>query len=138
MELARKIEPTNGVRGGHGGTSERSGAQGRWRQPRAQPTRAPHGEVLWWERPAPESSEPALWDEVQRLHLRRQQLGMSVSELARRMSALGHPLRRETLSRILNGKQPTTWDTAERLGDILGVTPGERPGRPGRPPRDDG
>ena len=135
--MARKIEPTNGARGDHGGTSERRGAQGRWRQPRAQPTRAPHGEVLWWERPAPESSEPALWDEIQRLHLRRQQLGMSVSELARRMSAQGHPLRRETLSRILNGKQPTTWDTAERLADVLGVIPGHRvPRTPPPPPQD--
>jgi plasmid maintenance system antidote protein VapI len=59
---------------------------------------------------------------------------MSVTELARRLSAHGHPLRRETLSRILNGKQPTTWDTAERIADILGVAVAERPAPDGRRP----
>lgn len=125
--LARKIEPGGGGRGDHGGPSGPSADRGRWRQPQAQPTRAPHGEVLWWHRPAPESSDPALWAAVQRIHVRRQQLGMSVSDLARRLSASGRPMRRETLSRILNGKQPTTWDTAERLADLLGVPLYETP-----------
>ena len=78
--------------------------------------------MLWWERPAPEESDPALWRAVQRLHVRRQQLRMSVTELARRLTARGYPMRRETLSRVLNGKQPTTWETAERLADILGIS----------------
>lgn len=47
---------------------------------------------------------------------------MSVTDLARRLTALGTPIRRETLSRVLNGKQPTTWSTAERMADILGIT----------------
>ena len=119
--MARKIEPGGGGRGDHGGTHDRTADRGRWRRPEARPTRAPYGEVLWWHRPAPEESDPALWVAVQRLHVRRQQLGMSVTALARRVSAAGHPLRRETLSRILNGKQPTTWDTAERLADVLDI-----------------
>ena len=85
------------------------------------PTRAPHGEVRWWERPAPEESDPALWDAVRRIQARRQQLRMSVTELARRIASHGQAIRRETLSRVLNGKQPTTWATAERLAMILGM-----------------
>jgi plasmid maintenance system antidote protein VapI len=46
---------------------------------------------------------------------------MSVTELARRLEQSGPPIRRETLSRVLNGKQPTTWATAERMADILGI-----------------
>lgn len=59
---------------------------------------------------------------MQRLHARRQQLRITVSELARRVSAGGYPIRRETLSRVLNGKQPTTWETAARIADILGIS----------------
>jgi len=46
---------------------------------------------------------------------------MSVAELAHRLSGTGQSIRRETLSRVLNGKQPTTWDTAERLAHIMGL-----------------
>lgn len=81
--------------------------------------------MLWWERAAPEASDPGLWEAVQRIHVRRQQLGMSVTELARRLAGHGRPIRRETLSRILNGKQPTTWDTAERIAQILGLGLGD-------------
>ena len=77
--------------------------------------------MRWWERDAPEESDPELWAAVQRIQVRRQQLRMSVTELARRLSGRGHPIRRETLSRVLNGKQPTTWATAERMADILGI-----------------
>jgi transcriptional regulator with XRE-family HTH domain len=77
--------------------------------------------VRWWEREAPEESDPALWAAVQRVQARRQQLRMSVTELARRLEQSGPPIRRETLSRVLNGKQPTTWATAERMADILGI-----------------
>jgi transcriptional regulator with XRE-family HTH domain len=77
--------------------------------------------VRWWERPAPEESDPALWEAVQRIQVRRQQLGMTVTELARRLSGQGFDIRRETLSRVLNGKQPTTWATAERMALILGM-----------------
>ena len=90
--------------------------------------------MLWWERPAPEDSDPGLWEAVQRIHVRRQQLGMSVTELARRLSGAGRSIRRETLSRILNGKQPTTWDTAERLAHILGLELGDLGGDAGPPP----
>lgn len=119
--LARKIEPGGGGRGDHGGTHERGGRHGQWRQPQPRPTRAPHGEVLWWERDAPESSDPQLWQAVQRIQSRRQQLRMTVSDLARRLAGRGRPIRRETLSRVLNGKQPTTWETAEHMADILGI-----------------
>ena len=78
--------------------------------------------MLWWERPPPEASDAALWRAVQRIHARRQQLDMSVTELARRLAAGGTPIRRETVSRVLNGKQPTTWETAERMADILGIS----------------
>ena len=90
--------------------------------------------MLWWERPAPEDSDPGLWEAVQGIHVRRQQLGMSVTELARRLSGAGRPIRRETLSRILNGKQPTTWDTAERLAHILGIELSELGGDAGPSP----
>lgn len=71
---------------------------------------------------------------MQQIQARRQQLGMSVTELSRRLSGQGYAIRRETLSRVLNGKQPTTWETAERLALILGMgleTPadGESPRR---------
>ena len=78
--------------------------------------------MRWWERPPPDASDAALWRAVRRIHARRQQLGMSVSELARRLSSSGTPIRRETVSRVLNGKQPTTWETAERMADILGIS----------------
>ena len=81
--------------------------------------------MLWWERPPPDASDAGLWRAVQRIHARRQQLGMSVSDLARRLAATGTPIRRETVSRVLNGKQPTTWETAERMADILGITLGD-------------
>ena len=121
--MARKIGPDSGGRGDIGGRHERHHTdEGQWRKPApGRPTRAPTGEVRWWERPAPEESDPALWDAVQRIQIRRQQLGMSVTELARRLSGQGHDIRRETLSRVLNGKQPTTWATAERLALILGM-----------------
>lgn len=120
--MAEKIAPGDGAdRGELGGAHDRRQHQGRWREPLRRPTRAPHGEVLWWERPAPEDSDPGLWEAVQRIHVRRQQLGMSVTELARRLAGAGRPIRRETLSRILNGKQPTTWDTAERIAHILNI-----------------
>ena len=119
--LARKIQPSGGGRGDHGGTHERSNQHGQWRQPQPRPTRAPHGEVRWWERDAPESSDPQLWVAVQRIQGRRQQLRMTVTELARRLAGRGRPIRRETLSRVLNGKQPTTWETAEHMADILGI-----------------
>lgn len=132
--MAEKIPPAGGGRGDHGGTRDhRRSYPGRWRAPEARPTRAPHGEVLWWERPAPEESDPRLWRAVQRIHVRRQQLGMSMTELARRLTALGFPMRRETLSRVLNGKQPTTWETAERLADILGISLSDDPDADAQP-----
>lgn len=119
--MARKITPEGG-RGDGGGTHDRHrGQHGRWREPQVRPTRAPDGEVRWWERPPPEDSDPRLWEAVQRIQARRQQLGMSVTELARRASRGQFTIARETLSRVLNGKQPTTWATAERLADVVGI-----------------
>ena len=85
--------------------------------------------MRWWERPAPEESEERLWEAVQRLQARRLQLNMTVTDLAGRLQRVGHSIRRETLSRVLNGKQPTTWETAQRLGEILGVEIDRRPPR---------
>lgn len=120
--MAKKIQPAAG-RGDIGGSHDHRRANpGQWREPPARPTRAPHGEVRWWERPPPEDSDPQLWLAVQRIHARRQQLGLSVSDLARRLASSGLPIRRETVSRVLNGKQPTTWDTAERMADVLGIS----------------
>jgi ribosome-binding protein aMBF1 (putative translation factor) len=138
VHVAEKIDPAGSDRGDLGGTHARFGHRGRWREPERRPTRAPHGDVLWWERPAPEHSDPQLWEAVQRIQTRRQQLGMSVTELARRLAGQGRAIRRETLSRVLNGKQPTTWDTAERLAHILGMevtdlVTGDAPEQPPRP-----
>ena len=124
-----------GGRGDLGGTHDRRSDHVRWRGSPRRPTRAPHGEVLWWERPAPEDSDPRLWEAVQRIQQRRQQLHMSVTELARRVSHQGSDIRRETLSRVLNGKQPTTWDTAERLARILGIGISDLGPNPGPPAR---
>lgn len=88
------------------------------------PTRGPGGEVWWWQRRAPRGDE-ALWCAVQRLQARRLALGMSVSTLARRTQLTGRPLRRETLSRVLNGSQPTSWSTVWVLADVLGLDPDE-------------
>lgn len=126
--MARKIRPDGG-RGDVGRTrGRRRQEQGRWREPEVRPTRAPHGEVRWWERPAPEDSDPSLWQAVQRLQARRQQLGLTVTDLARRVSRGEFTMARETLSRVLNGKQPTTWATAERLADVLGIDLESEPG----------
>ena len=118
MERARKItapasrRPTGGEQRNH---EPRATASQR------RPTRSASGEVRWWERPPPEGSDARLWQTVQRLQARRMQRGMSVRELARRTTHTTQPLRRETLSRVLNGKQPTTWATVRVLADILGV-----------------
>jgi transcriptional regulator with XRE-family HTH domain len=60
-----------------------------------------------------------MWQAVQRLQRRRQQLGWSVTELARRLTDRGHPITRETLSRVLNGKQPTSWHTVEAMAEAM-------------------
>ena len=137
MTLARKIPPGGVGRGGLGGSRGQRQGPGRWRQPPVRPTRAPSGEVRWWERPAPEASDPSLWRAVQRIQARRQQLGVSVTELARRLRGRGYPMRRETLSRVLNGKQPTTWETAERLADVLGVSLADARSAADPPPDDE-
>lgn len=62
-----------------------------------------------------------MWLTVQRLQARRMLLRISVAELARRMEASGRPVTRETLSRVLNGKQATSWSTVEHLALLLDV-----------------
>ena len=119
--LARKISPPE--RGAQPARPEPSAArraQGRWRTRGRLPTRGPRGEVWWWERPAPRG-DTLLWEAVQRLHARRQSCCVTVHGLAEALAGIGHPIRRETLSRVLNGKQRTSWDTAEALSEILGV-----------------
>jgi DNA-binding XRE family transcriptional regulator len=113
--LARRIDRPSGDSDrdgqGNGGTAAR-------RRRQLRPTRGPLGEVRWWERPPPGGHE-AMWQAVQRLQRRRQQLGLSVTELARRLTDSGHPISRETLSRVLNGKQPTSWHTVELMAEVL-------------------
>jgi DNA-binding XRE family transcriptional regulator len=117
--LARRIDPPDHP----SPTPEPSAArraQGRWRAEPPIPTRGPRGEVLWWQRPAPRG-DTLLWEAVQRLHHRRLRRGMSVRALADELVRIGHGVRRETLSRVLNGKQRTSWDTAEAMAEVLGV-----------------
>ena len=80
----------------------------------------------WWERPAPGGHE-ALWNAVKRLQRRRLQLDVGVTHLAERMDRLGHPISRETLSRVLNGKQPTSWATVEVMAEALSADVPEIP-----------
>jgi ribosome-binding protein aMBF1 (putative translation factor) len=94
---------------------------GRWRAAGRKPTRGPQGDVFWWERPAPRDDE-ALWAAVREVHEARLRRGVTISALAARTAADGYPLARSTLSRILNGKQATTWETVEVLAELLGVT----------------
>jgi hypothetical protein len=95
-------------------------AQGRWRTAGRQPTRGPRGEVVWWERPAP-GGDVLLWQAVCRAQERRIATGVSVTALAGWLALVGHPVRRETLSRVLNGVQPTSWSTVEVLAHVLEV-----------------
>lgn len=76
--------------------------------------------MAWWERPAPGGDE-ALWHAVQRLQAHRLLRGIPLAEVAGRMARIGAPITRETLSRVLNGKQPTTWGTVAALAEVLGV-----------------
>jgi hypothetical protein len=87
---------------------------------RPRPTKGPGGEVRWWERPAPGGDE-AMWAAVRQIQAHRIERRVSVSELARRLAEIGHPISRETLSRVLNGKQPTSWDTIRALAEVLGT-----------------
>jgi hypothetical protein len=121
--LARKLVPGGSGQAATAGVEEASAAvraEGRWRTRGRRPTRGPRGEVAWWERCAPDG-DTARWEAVCRLQERRLARGISVSDLARRTAAVGHPLRRETLSRVLNGQQPTTWHSVEVLADLLDV-----------------
>ncbi len=115
---ARRLEPP--LRRGSAAGSPPASPPGRWRTRGRVPTRGPDGVVLWWERPAPDP-DLARWEAVQRVQARRLERRLSVSALARECQRMGHPLRRETLSRVLNGAQSTTWDTVEVLAEILDV-----------------
>lgn len=84
------------------------------------PSRGPYGPVAYWERPAP-GDDPRLWEAVQRVQERRLARGISVTDLVARLERIGLRRSRETLSRVLNGKQPTTWETVEALAEVLGV-----------------
>lgn len=117
VEVARKISPSD-VSEDELAVNGRQ--EGRRHEPQRRPTRGPAGEVHWWERPAPDGND-RLWWAVQRLQDRRLQLRVSVTELARRYRSTGQRMTRETLSRVLSGKQPTTWATAERLAVLLDI-----------------
>ena len=96
------------------------GMPGAWRARGRRPSVGPTGEVRWWERPAPGGDE-RLWAAVVRCHEALRTQGLTVTQLAAQLQAHGVPIRRETLSRVLNGRQRTTWRTVERLADVLGV-----------------
>jgi DNA-binding XRE family transcriptional regulator len=118
--LARRIDPPDrGAASPRKPTPEQRAA-GRRRKPGRAPTRGPRGEVRWWERPAPRGDLP-LWEAVQRLQARRLARGVSVQALAADLARIGHRVRRETLSRVLNGKQRTSWETADAMAEVLGV-----------------
>ena len=94
--------------------------RGAWRTRGRRPSRGPGGEVEWWARPAPGGDE-ALWAAVVRCHEALRATGLTVTDLEARLAATSRPLRRETLSRILNGRQRTTWETVEQLAEVLAV-----------------
>ena len=93
---------------------------GAWRRNGRRPSVGPTGQVRWWERPAPGGDE-LLWAAVVRCHEAMRAEGLTIAQLARRLASTGRPLRRETLSRVLNGRQRTSWATVERLADVLGI-----------------
>lgn len=124
--LASRLDPPERWPQGPRPRTERWAAHGR-RRPRGAapegpsvPTRGPRGPVRWWRRAAPRGDD-GLWRAVRRLQARRLQLGVSVSELARRTEAGPRTLRRETISRVLNGTQATSWATVEVLAELLDV-----------------
>lgn len=120
--LARRIEPPSETRAAaEPGLSAARRAEGRWRTRGQVPTRNAAGqEVRWWERPAPRGDH-ALWQAVCRLQARRIARGMSVMALTRALEQAGRPIARETLSRVLNGKQATSQATVELLACLLDV-----------------
>jgi DNA-binding XRE family transcriptional regulator len=116
--LARRIEPPERRPPVRPPAPACAGDRGRPRQP--PPTRGPRGKVRWWQRPAPRG-DTLLWEAVRRLQARRLERGLTVRALAEELARIAHPIRRETLSRVLNGKQRTSWETAEALAEVLGV-----------------
>lgn len=98
----------------------RPGRQGAWRRRGRQPSVGPGGPVRWWERAAPGEDEE-LWRAVLACHEALRAQGWTITGLAERLRASGWPVRRETLSRILNGRQRTTWPTVERIAVALDV-----------------
>jgi hypothetical protein len=120
MVLAKRLVPQGTIAGMFETTGQVVLRPGRWRQRGLEPTRGPAGEVRWWERPAPGGDE-AMWDAVKAIHRRRISLGVSVCELARRLEAAGTPVDRSTLSRVLNGVQPTSRDLIAALADEVGA-----------------
>ena len=120
MSGRRDRRARESTQAGEGTRGADAGDAGRWRSAGLRPSKGPHGEVQWWERPAPGGDE-RLWAAVVRVHERMKSQGMSVTELARRVTDAGRPIRRETLSKVLNGFQPTSWGTVEALAHILDV-----------------
>ena len=120
MVMARKLVPQGAAGGPAAATEQVVVRPGRWREWGLEPTRGPAGEVRWWERPAPGGDE-AMWDAVKTIHRRRISLGVSVCDLARRLRAAGTPVDRSTLSRVLNGLQPTSWDLIAAMAGEVGA-----------------
>ncbi|QBI19014.1 XRE family transcriptional regulator [Egibacter rhizosphaerae] len=127
--LARRIEPSEAVGARFAASrrepTRRAGSRPGRRTPPRRTTRGPRGEVRWWERPAPGGDEE-LWRAVIRCHEALQRRRWSVTELAWRLRLAGHPVARETLSKVLNGRQRTSWATVEQLARILDI---DLPGR---------
>lgn len=106
--------------GGDGRTHADGGAHGTRGRRARRPSVGPRGQVRWWDRPAPGGDEE-LWHAVVRCHEALQRRGWTVSDLARRLARRGYPVRRETLSRVLNGRQHTSWSLVEAIAEVLDV-----------------
>ncbi|MFP5308646.1 MAG: helix-turn-helix domain-containing protein [Actinomycetes bacterium] len=88
------------------------------------PTRTPRGEeVRWWERPMPpETRDAEAWEMCRELMRVLHATGRySATGLSEACDAIGRPHARETISRVLNGKQPPSYGLVEDLAMAAGV-----------------
>lgn len=78
---------------------------------------------MWWMREMPpETRDPVSWAMARELMRILQSSGKyAVSDLARRCADKGRPHSRETISRVLNGKQPGSQELIEDLAIAAGV-----------------
>lgn len=62
-----------------------------------------------------------MWEATQRIHQHKLLRGLSAGVLVARLAAQGTDVRRETLSRVLNGRQATSWELLEALAEVTGA-----------------